>query len=84
MLWKMHEPSGWLCGKVGHCSLFSREMLFWAISCRISKSSRSILTLRLNLVPAYLQMHVIFHLFLTWYDVFQNEIIETSIFSSYD
>jgi len=22
-LWQMREPSRWLCGKVGHCSLFS-------------------------------------------------------------
>ena len=22
-LWQMHEPSRWLCGKVGHCSFFS-------------------------------------------------------------
>jgi len=37
-----------------------------------------------TLVPSYLQMRVIFQLFITGYDIFQNEIIETSIFCSCD
>ena len=28
-LWQIRDPWGWLCGKVGHCSVFSWEMLFW-------------------------------------------------------
>jgi hypothetical protein len=33
----MPEPSGWLHGKVVHCSVFSWETLFWIKSCWVSK-----------------------------------------------
>ena len=48
--WQMCEPSRWLCGKVGHCSLFSWELLFWTKNFWRSKYALHILTFQSTLV----------------------------------
>ena len=49
-MWQMLEPSRWLCGKVGHCFLFSRELLFWTKNFWRSKHALHILTFQSTLV----------------------------------
>ena len=43
ILWQMPEPVGWLCGKVGHCFLFVRNVASNK-SCWTSRNSLCILT----------------------------------------
>ena len=66
MLWQMPEPSGWLCGRVGHCSVLSWEMLFWIKICWVSKYSVYILTFWSTLINVYISRSYSEHLLYVW------------------